>query len=636
MSLLETDIQAYLETHERKDLLRFITCGSVDDGKSTLIGRLLYDTQLIYEDQLAAVRRDTTKYGTTGEELDLALLVDGLQSEREQGITIDVAYRYFSTDKRKFIIADTPGHEQYTRNMATGASTAQLAILLVDARKGVQTQTRRHSFIVSLLGIRHLLLAVNKMDLVGYDPAVFARICDDYLEFVAKLGVKDVRCVPVSALRGDNVAQPSTAMPWYEGPTLLQELEQIEVAADRNLRDFRFPVQYINRPHLDFRGFCGTLAAGMVRPGDEVVVLPSGRRSRVTTIVTADGNLPEAFAGQAVTLTLADEIDVGRGDLLVHPDRLPAVAEEFDARVVWMADAPLLPGRQYDIKLATRLLPATPTVLHHRIDVNTLEHQRVEELGLNEIGYCRFSLNQPVPFDAYEESPSTGGFIVIDRISNATVGAGMIVRPVTQALIDKSRNVVWHEHRIGKAQRANQKAQRPCVIWLTGLSGSGKSTLANALEQRLYQRGYHSYLLDGDNVRHGLNQDLGFSKDDRVENIRRIGEVAALFADAGLIVITAFISPFRADRAMVRALLPDGEFIEMHVHASLEACEQRDPKGLYAKARAGVIKDFTGIDSPYEAPERPELVIDTEQVPVEECVDRVLAYLSERRILRGA
>ncbi|MEZ5575863.1 MAG: sulfate adenylyltransferase subunit CysN [Candidatus Competibacteraceae bacterium] len=636
MSLLETDIQAYLETHERKDLLRFITCGSVDDGKSTLIGRLLYDTQLIHEDQLAAVRRDTTKYGTTGEELDLALLVDGLQSEREQGITIDVAYRYFSTDKRKFIIADTPGHEQYTRNMATGASTAQLAILLVDARKGVQTQTRRHSFIVSLLGIRHLLLAVNKMDLVGYDPAVFARICDDYLEFVAKLGVKDVRCVPVSALRGDNVAQPSTAMPWYEGPTLLQELEQIEVAADRNLRDFRFPVQYVNRPHLDFRGFCGTLAAGMVRPGDEVVALPSGRRSRVTTIVTADGNLPEAFAGQAVTLTLADEIDVGRGDLLVHPDRLPAVAEEFDARVVWMADAPLLPGRQYDIKLATRLLPATPTVLHHRIDVNTLEHQRVEELGLNEIGYCRFSLNQPVPFDAYEESPGTGGFIVIDRISNATVGAGMIVRPVTQALIDKSRNVVWHEHRIGKAQRANQKAQRPCVIWLTGLSGSGKSTLANALEQRLYQRGYHSYLLDGDNVRHGLNQDLGFSKDDRIENIRRIGEVAALFADAGLIVITAFISPFRADRAMVRALLPDGEFIEMHVHASLEACEQRDPKGLYAKARAGVIKDFTGIDSPYEAPERPELVIDTEQVPVEACVDRVLAYLSERRILRGA
>ena len=636
MSLLETDIQAYLDTHERKDLLRFITCGSVDDGKSTLIGRLLYDTQLIYEDQLAAVRRDTTKYGTTGEELDLALLVDGLQSEREQGITIDVAYRYFSTHQRKFIIADTPGHEQYTRNMATGASTAQLAILLVDARKGIQTQTRRHSFIVSLLGIRHLLLAVNKMDLVDYDQAVFTRICDDYLEFVTKLGVSDVRCVPVSALRGDNVAHPSAAMPWYKGPTLLRELEQIEVQADRNLQDFRFPVQYVNRPHLDFRGFCGTLAAGVVRPGDEVVALPSGRRSRVATIVTADGELREAFAGQAVTLTLHDEIDVSRGDLLVHPDRLPAVAEEFDARVVWMADAPLLPGRQYDLKLATQVLPATPTVLHHRIDVNTLEHQRAEELGLNEIGYCRFSLNQPLPFDAYDEIPGTGGFIIIDRMSNVTVGAGMIVRPVTRTLVDKSRNVVWHEHRIGKAQRANQKAQRPCVIWLTGLSGSGKSTLANALEQRLYQYGYHSYLLDGDNVRHGLNRDLGFSKDDRIENIRRIGEVAALFADAGLIVVTAFISPFRDDRAMVRALLPDGEFIEVYVHASLEICEQRDPKGLYAKARAGVIKDFTGIDSPYEAPERPELTIDTERDSVDECVNRVLNYLRERRILRGA
>ena len=634
--LIETDIQAYLKTHEQKDLLRFITCGSVDDGKSTLIGRLLYDTQLIYEDQLAAVRRDTTKYGTTGEELDLALLVDGLQSEREQGITIDVAYRYFSTEKRKFIIADTPGHEQYTRNMATGASTAQLAILLVDARKGVQTQTRRHSFIVSLLGIRHLVLAVNKMDLVGHDPAVFARICEDYQEFVTKLGVREVCCIPVSALRGDNVVQPSTAMPWYKGPTLLQHLEQVKIDADYNLRDFRFPVQYVNRPHLDFRGFCGTIAAGQVRPGDEVVALPSGRRSRVERIVTAEGDVAQAAIGQAVTLTLADEIDISRGDLLVHPDKLPAVADAFDARVVWMADAPLLPGRQYDLKLATRLLPATPTVLHHRIDVNSLEHQRADELGLNEIGYCRFSLNQPVPFDAYDEIGGTGGFILIDRISNITVGAGMIVRPVTQALIDKSRNVVWHEHKVGKRQRANQKAQRPCVIWLTGLSGSGKSTLANALEQRLFQRGYHSYLLDGDNVRHGLNQDLGFSTADRVENIRRIGEVAALFVDAGLIVITAFISPFRADRTMVRALVPEGEFIEVYVHASLEACERRDPKGLYAKARAGVIKDFTGIDSPYEPPERPELVIDTERDSVDLCVERVLNDLRERRILRGA
>ncbi len=634
--LIESDIQAYLETHERKDLLRFITCGSVDDGKSTLIGRLLYDTQLIYEDQLAAVRRDTTKYGTTGEELDLALLVDGLQAEREQGITIDVAYRYFSTEKRKFIIADTPGHEQYTRNMATGASTAQLAILLVDARKGVQVQTRRHSFIVSLLGIRHLLLAVNKMDLVNFDQAVFDHISTDYQAFVGKLGVRDVRCVPVSALRGDNIVQASTAMPWYQGPNVLELLETVEIEVDLNPHDFRFPVQYVNRPHLDFRGFCGTVAAGIVHPGDEVVALPSGRRSRVATIVTAEGTLPEAFTGQAVTLTLDDEIDVSRGDLLVHPDSLPPVAEAFDARVVWMADAPLLPGRQYDLKLGTRVLPATPETLHYRVDVNTLEHQRAEELGLNEIGYCRFNLNQPVPFDAYEEIPGTGGFIIMDRVSNATVGAGMIVRPVIRQLVDKSRNVVWHEHRVTKAERANQKAQRPCVIWLTGLSGSGKSTLANGLEQRLMQLGYHSYLLDGDNVRHGLNRDLGFSKDERIENIRRIGEVAALFADAGLIVITAFISPFRADRALVRALVPEGDFVEVHIQASLEACERRDPKGLYAKARAGVIRDFTGIDSPYEAPERPELTLDTERDSVEVSLERILGYLRERRVLRGA
>jgi bifunctional enzyme CysN/CysC len=633
--LIESDIQSYLETHERKDLLRFITCGSVDDGKSTLIGRLLYDTQLIYEDQLAAVRRDTTRYGTTGEELDLALLMDGLQAEREQGITIDVAYRYFSTEKRKFIIADTPGHEQYTRNMATGASTAQLAILLVDARKGVQVQTRRHSFIVSLLGIQRLVLAVNKMDLVDHDPAVFEHICADFLEFVAKLGVTDMHCIPVSALRGDNVAQPSAAMPWYRGPTLLGWLETVDVAADRNTADFRLPVQYVNRPNLDFRGFCGTIAAGTVRPGDEVVALPSGRRSRVAAIVTADGDLAEAFPGQAVTLTLTDEIDVSRGDLLVHPDRLPAVAETFDARVVWMADAPLLPGRQYDIKLGARLLPATPTELHHRIDVNTLEHQRAEELGLNEIGYCRFSLNQPAPFDPYHVVPGTGGFIVIDRISNATVGAGMIVRPVIQPVVDKSRHVVWHDHQVTRSQRANQKGQRPCVIWLTGLSGAGKSTLANTLEQRLLQRGYHSYLLDGDNVRHGLSQDLGFSRAERVEHIRRIGEVAALFVDAGLIVITAFISPFRADRALVRSLVPEGEFVEVHVRAPLAVCERRDPKGLYAKARAGVIRDFTGIDSPYEEPQRPELVLDTEHDPVETNVERLLAYLAQRRILRG-
>lgn len=633
--LIESDIHAYLHAHQNKDLLRFITCGSVDDGKSTLIGRLLFDAQLIYEDQLAAVRRDSGKYGTTGDTLDLALLVDGLQAEREQGITIDVAYRYFSTEKRKFIIADTPGHEQYTRNMATGASTAQLAILLVDARKGVQVQTRRHSFIVSLLGIRHCVLAVNKMDLVDFEQSVFQRIREEYQEFANKLGIHQVHCLPVSARHGDNVTQASSAMPWYQGPTLLELLETVDVTPTLKSEDLRFPVQYVNRPHLDFRGFCGTIAAGLVRSGDEVVALPSGRRSQVARIVTAAGDVPEAFAGQAVTLVLNDEIDVSRGDLLVHPNRLPPVAEALDARVVWMADAPLLMGRQYDVKLGTRLVPAMAETLHYRVDVNTLEHQRAEELGLNEIGYCRFTLNQPLAFDPYEEIAATGRFIVIDRVSNATLGAGMIVRPVIRPFADKSRNVVWHQHRVTKAQRANQKAQRPCVIWLTGLSGSGKSTLANALEQRLMQLGYHSYLLDGDNVRHGLNRDLGFSKEERIENIRRIGEVAALFADAGLIVITAFISPFRADRALVRALLPEGDFFEVHIRASLAACETRDPKGLYAKARAGVIRDFTGIDSPYEAPERPELTLDTERDTVEVNIERLLTYLRERRILRG-
>jgi len=632
--LISQDIEAYLKQHEQKDLLRFITCGSVDDGKSTLIGRLLHDSQLIYEDQLAAIKRDSGKYGTTGDEVDLALLVDGLQSEREQGITIDVAYRYFSTDKRKFIIADTPGHEQYTRNMATGASTASLAIILVDARKGLQVQTRRHSFIVSLLGIRHVVLAVNKMDLVDYDQAVFDSICADYQDFVKRLGIPDVHYVPVSALRGDNVVQASQAMPWYDGPTMMHILETLPVAADRNFSDFRLPVQYVNRPHLDFRGFCGTIASGVVRPGDEVVALPSGKRSRVSRIATWEGDLQEAFPPQAVTLTLEDEIDISRGDILASPDNLPTVAEAFDARIVWMAEQPMLPGRQYDIKLGTRLIPGTPTAVHHRIDVNTLEHQHVEELGLNEIGYCRVTLNQPVPFDAYDRVADTGSFILIDRISNVTVGAGMIVRPADRAVPEKSHDVVWQEPQISKQQRSNQKAQRPAILWFTGLSGSGKSTLANALEQRLYQLGYHSYLLDGDNVRHGLNGDLGFSREDRVENIRRIGEVSRLFVDAGLLVVTAFISPFRADRAMVRELVEDGEFVEVHVDTPLEVCEQRDPKGLYAKARAGVIKEFTGIDSPYEAPEKPELHLRTTDLSIDDSVERIIGYLQDRHILR--
>ncbi|ABI57685.1 sulfate adenylyltransferase subunit CysN [Alkalilimnicola ehrlichii MLHE-1] len=632
--LIAQDIEAYLKQHEQKDLLRFITCGSVDDGKSTLIGRLLHDSQLIYEDQLAAIKRDSGKYGTTGDEVDLALLVDGLQSEREQGITIDVAYRYFSTEKRKFIIADTPGHEQYTRNMATGASTASLAIILVDARKGLQVQTRRHSFIVSLLGIRHVVLAVNKMDLVDYDQAVFDAICKDYQDFVKRLGIPDVHYVPVSALQGDNVVKPSTAMPWYDGPTMMHILETLPVAADRNFDEFRLPVQYVNRPNPDFRGFCGTIASGVVHPGDPVVALPSGKRSRVARIVTWEGDLAEAFPPQAVTLTLEDEIDVSRGDILASPDTVPTVSEAFDARIVWMAEQPMLPGRQYDIKLGTRLVPGTPTAVHHRIDVNSLEHQHAEELGLNEIGYCRVTLNQPVPFDAYERVADTGSFILIDRLTNVTVGAGMIVRPAERAVPEKSDDVVWQEPKISKQQRANQKTQRPAILWFTGLSGSGKSTLSNALEQRLYQLGYHSYLLDGDNIRHGLNGDLGFSREDRVENIRRIGEVARLFVDAGLLVVTAFISPFRADRAMVRELVEDGEFVEIFVDTPLEVCEQRDPKGLYAKARAGVIKEFTGIDSPYEPPEKPELHIRTAELSVDESVERIIAYLQDRHILR--
>ena len=631
--MIQTDVHTYLEQHRNKDLLRFITCGSVDDGKSTLIGRLLHDTQQIFEDQLAAVSRDSRKYGTTGNEPDLALLVDGLQSEREQGITIDVAFRYFTTDKRKFIIADTPGHEQYTRNMATGASTARAAVILVDARKGLSVQTRRHTYITHLLGIDRMVLAVNKMDLVDYEQAVFDRICEDYRGFANKLGIGEVHYLPVSALDGENVVRTPERMDWYAGPTLLELLESLPVAAEVNLEEVRFPVQYVNRPSADFRGYCGTLISGIIRPGDEIVALPSGKRSRVDRIVTMAGDLEQAVPGQSVTLTLEDEIDLTRGDLLVNPEARPRVAEAFDARIVWMAEAPLLPGRQYDIKLGTRLLAATPELIHHRVDVNSLEHHPAETLELNEIGYCRVRASQTVAFDGYRHVAGTGSFILIDRVSNVTVGAGMIVRPVTDELADMSKNVVWHEHRVNKRNRALQKAQKPAVLWFTGLSGAGKSSVANALEQALFQRGHHSYLLDGDNVRHGLNRDLGFSDSDRVENIRRIGEVAKLMADAGLVVLSAFISPFRADRAMVRELMEDGEFVEVHVYASLETCERRDPKGLYKKARAGVIKNFTGIDSPYEPPKNPELVINTEELGIEECADAVLDYLTRRQIL---
>jgi len=632
---VDFDIHAYLEQHRTKELLRFITCGSVDDGKSTLIGRLLHDTQQVFEDQLAAVERDSRKYGTTGEAPDLALLVDGLQAEREQGITIDVAYRYFTTEKRKFIIADTPGHEQYTRNMATGASTAELAIVLIDARNGLQVQTRRHSYIAHLLGIRHLVVAVNKMDAVAYDQTVFERIRDDYAAFARQLGIEDFRCVPVSALTGANVTRRADEMPWYAGPTVLDVLETVPVQEHDLDRPMRFPVQYVNRTRSDFRGFCGNVISGRIEVGDEIVVLPSGRRSRVREIVVYQDSLPQARAGQAVTLTLEHEIDISRGDVLVHADRMPRVAEMFDARVVWMHDRPLLPGRQYELKLATTTVPATPETIHHRVDVNSLAHHPAEQLGLNEIGYCRFRLNRAVPFDAYAANPGLGSFILIDRVSNLTVGAGMVVRPVTDRLTDKSSNVVWHEQTIDKRARAAQKAQKPAVLWFTGLSGAGKSTVANALEQALFKRGHHSYLLDGDNVRHGLNRDLGFSDQDRVENIRRIGEVAKLMADSGLVVLTAFISPFRADRAMVRELMEDGEFIEIHVDAPLDVCESRDPKGLYAKARAGVIRNFTGIDSPYEAPEAPEIIVDTSRLSVDECVEELLGYLKRRGVLIG-
>ncbi|MFP4647566.1 MAG: sulfate adenylyltransferase subunit CysN [Halorhodospira sp.] len=630
--LIETDIEAYLKQHEQKDLLRFITCGSVDDGKSTFIGRLLHDSALVYEDQLAAVRQESTRYGTTGDDVDLALLVDGLQSEREQGITIDVAYRYFSTDQRKFIIADTPGHEQYTRNMATGASTAQLAVILVDARYGVQVQTRRHSYICALLGIRHVLLAVNKMDLVDWNQGTFEAIRDEYAAFARRLGIPDVRCVPLSALKGDNVVHRSELLPWYEGPTLMELLETIEAKADRNLRHLRLPVQTVIRPTHDFRGFAGTLSAGTVRPGDPVIALPSGMRSRVERIVTYDGDQEVAFPPQAVTVTLTDEIDVSRGDLLASPDHPATVDDTLDARIVWMAEHPLLPGRQYDLKLGTTTIPAVIERVHHRIDVNTLEHHGAEELGLNEIGLCRVQLSAPVPFDPYEEIAHTGAFILIDRMTLHTVGAGMITRAATETAGSET-DVPRRELALSKGQRAGQKGQRPCIVWLTGLSGAGKSSLANALEQALFRRGYHSYLIDAGNVRHGLSHDLDFSRDARAENIRRIAETATMFVDAGLITICASLSPYRDDRAMVRERVEPGEFLEVHVDAPLEACRAQDLDGLYARAETGEIEGLPGMDTPYEAPEQPEVHIDTVAEELEASVRKILAALEERGVL---
>jgi bifunctional enzyme CysN/CysC len=624
----------FLRRHEAKGLLRFITCGSVDDGKSTLIGRLLHDTQQILEDQLAAVTSDSRKWGTTGNEVDLALLVDGLQAEREQGITIDVAYRYFDTERRKYIIADCPGHEQYTRNMATGASTADLAVILVDAARGVQVQTRRHAYIVSLLGIRHIIVAVNKMDLVGYDQQVFERIRDDCLG-IRGIRDADASVVPVSALKGDNVVTRGAGMPWYKGQTIIELLDSVDLGRDRGLADLRLPVQYVNRPDASFRGYAGTVAAGAIATGDPVMAVPSRRLSRVRHIVRFDGDLREAGADMAVTVTLEDEIDISRGDLLVHPDRAPSVGRIFDAHLIWMSDSPLLPGKQYEFKLSHRYYRGTVESIHHRVDVNDLSEHPATELRLNEVGLCRIVLAEPAAFDTYATCRSTGALIVVDRLSHATAGAGMILRSAAPQGAHHDVSVFWQPTRVRHEQRANQKAQQPCILWFTGLSGAGKSTIANAVEQALYLRGHHSYLLDGDNIRHGLNKDLDFSDAGRVENIRRIGEVAKLFVDAGLIVVTAFISPFRSDRRLVRDLVGPGEFVEVFVSTPLEVCEQRDPKGLYAKAREGAIRNFTGVSSPYEAPEAAEIVIDSSKLTIAESVDHVIRYLEAHGRLKN-
>ena len=644
---MAADIRDYLQRHETKSLLRFITCGSVDDGKSTLIGRLLHDTKGLFDDQLAALEKDSAKHGTQGEAMDFALLVDGLAAEREQGITIDVAYRFFATDKRKFIVADCPGHEQYTRNMATGASTADVAVVLIDARKGVLTQTRRHSFIVSLLGIRHVLLAVNKMDLVGFDDGVFNAIVADYHQLADQLGIANVQAVPLSALGGDNLAARSKHTPWYGGPTVLEFLETVDedgtggplrppvagattqgghagpplqshVEASSDIPG-RLPVQWVCRPNLDFRGFAGTVCAGSFKPGDGVVALPSGKRSRIARIVSADGDLPQAVSGQAITLTLADELDISRGDVIAAAHNPPETADQFAAHLVWLDEAELIPGRGYWLKIGTRTVNATVTEIKHRIDINSQEPLAAKTLHLNEIGVCNLKLDQAIAFEPYALDRTLGGFILIDRQSNATVAAGTL-----DFALRRAGNIHWQSLDVDRAARAALKAQTPRCVWFTGLSGSGKSTLANRLEQRLLAAHHHTYLLDGDNVRHGLNKDLGFTEADRVENIRRVAEVARLMVDAGLIVLVSFISPYRAERAMARALFGEDGFIEVFVDTPIELCEQRDVKGLYAKARRGELPNFTGISSPYEAPENPELHLRTAGQDIDAMVDAIL------------
>ncbi|MFT6392440.1 MAG: bifunctional enzyme CysN/CysC [Ilumatobacter sp.] len=632
--LIAEDIEAYLMSHQYKSLLRFITCGSVDDGKSTLIGRLLYESHLVFEDHLAALEADSAKVGTQGTDLDFALLLDGLSAEREQGITIDVAYRFFSTERRKFIVADTPGHEQYTRNMVTGASTADVAVILVDARKGILTQTRRHSYLVSLLGISKVVVAINKMDLVGYSEETFERIRAEYVEFAGKIGLDDMTFIPLSALKGDNVTEVSPNISWYDGPTLMEFLETVEVDDDRANGSLRMPVQWVNRPNLDFRGFSGQIVGGGIRPGDAIRVLPAGTISTVERIVTMDGDLDEAVAGQSVTLTLADEIDVSRGDLICAVDDPAEVADQFEAHIVWMHEDEMLPGRPYLIKVGARTVGVTIDQPKYRVDVNTLEHLAADTLALNEIGVCNVGLDRAIPFDPYPGlaigernagSPGnrdTGGFIIIDKMTQNTVGAGLL-----HFALRRSSNIHWQDVRVDKSARAEMNSHRPGVVWLTGLSGSGKSTIANVVESKLHAMGVRTYLLDGDNVRHGLNRDLGFTDADRVENIRRIAEVSSLMVDAGLVVLVSFISPFRAERQLARERVADGEFIEVYVDASVELAESRDPKGLYAKARAGELSNFTGIDSPYEAPESPEVRIDSGATSPEDAADQIIASL---------
>lgn len=622
-ALIAEDIDAYLEAHQNKSLLRFITCGSVDDGKSTLIGRLLYDSKMIFEDQLAQLEADSKKVGTQGQDIDFALLVDGLAAEREQGITIDVAYRFFATEKRKFIVADTPGHEQYTRNMVTGASTADLAVILIDARKGVLTQTRRHSYLANLIGIKNIVLAVNKMDLVDYDQGTFDSIVQDYTSFAREIGITDFVAIPISGFKGDNITGPSENTTWYSGPSLMNHLETVELNqnADQE-QSFRMPVQWVNRPNLDFRGFAGKIAAGVVKPGDEVRILPSGKTSHIDRIVTFDGDKDAAFAGESVTLTLKDEVDCSRGQIIADAKSPLEVADQFESTIVWMDEEEMIPGRAYVLKMGAQTVSATVSQPKYQVNVNTLEQTAAKTLDLNAIGIANITTDRSIPFAPYTENRELGGFILVDKMTNATVAAGMI-----NFALRRAQNIHWQATDIGRESHSAMKNQKPAVLWMTGLSGSGKSTIANIVEKKLARMNRHTFLLDGDNVRHGLNKDLGFTDADRVENIRRVGEVAKLMTDAGLIVITAFISPFRSEREMVRSMMQPSEFIEVFVDTPLAEAEKRDVKGLYAKARAGELKNFTGIDSPYEAPDVPEIRIDTTAMTPDEAADLIIAKL---------